>query len=420
MSSMRIDPLKWVGKVFAMKKYLLGLFVCFLSISLSGISFAKRNYPAGTCGGCHGVPVVNNFDLPPSHDSLTVPITGFTARDTDPEKSSYAWISGYIVTTSNSAPDVGDPGWQSSPPNSYTFASDGLQTLYAWAKDSLDIVSVAVSDAVNISIVTNTPPVADAGPNQTVKEGVAVTLDASNSDDSDDGIDSYLWEQVSGAVAVDISDPAAMMPTFNTPNVGPGGAALTFRLTVSDGKETDTDTTIVNVSWVNIEPVANAGNDRTVAEGTSVTLDGSASDGIDDGIDTYSWTQVNIKGVIAELVGPNTPTPEFTITDVGADGASLTFELTVTDDGGLQATDSVVVNVTNINQVPVANAGADQTVAANDEVMLDASGSSRSRHRPRSRHRLHLEADCRSVCHPFRTGCHQSGIYGSGCSGRYQ
>ena len=117
-------------------------------------------------------------------------------------------------------------------PNSYTFASDGLQTLYAWAKDSLDIVSVAVSDAVNILIVTNTPPVADAGPNQTVKEGVTVTLDASNSDDSDDGIDSYLWEQVPGAVAVDISDPAAMMPTFNTPNVGPGGAALTFRLTV--------------------------------------------------------------------------------------------------------------------------------------------------------------------------------------------
>ena len=147
------------------------------------------------------MPVVNNFDLPPSHDSLTVPITGFTATDTDPKKSSYARISGYIVTTLNSAPDAGAPGWQSSPPNAYTFASDGLQTLYAWAKDSLDIVSVAASDVVNILITTNTPPVADAGPNQTVKEGVAVTLDGSNSDDSDNGIVSYLWEQVPGTVS---------------------------------------------------------------------------------------------------------------------------------------------------------------------------------------------------------------------------
>ena len=224
--------------------------------------------------------------------------------------------------------------------------------------------------------VENTPPVADAGPNQSVDEGVTVTMNGSNSDDSDDGIDSYLWEQVGETVSVAISNPAAVKPTFNTPNVGPGGAALTFRLTVTDASgATNTDTTIVNVSWVNIEPVADAGDDRTVAESTPVTLDGSASNGVDDGIATYSWKQVNINGVIADLVGLNTPEPKFTITDVGTNGESLTFELTVTDDGGLQATDRCVVNVTNINQVPVANAGADQTVAANDEVILDASGS---------------------------------------------
>ena len=35
--------------------------------------------------------------------------------------------------------------------------------------------------------------------------------------------------------------------------------------------------------------------------------------------------------------------PTFTAPDVGPSGASLTFQLTVTDDGGLQSTDSCVV-----------------------------------------------------------------------------
>jgi K319L-like, PKD domain len=373
---MCIDPSKVDRKgSVSMKNCLLGLFIGLLSIAMTGNAFAKPSF-GDNCGSCHGVPVVTRFDLPASHNSLTVPVTGFTATDADPQKSSLAGVSGYLITTSSTAPDAGASGWQSSPPSAYTFASDGLQTLYAWAKDSLGIVSAAVSDAVNISIITNAPPVADAGPDQTVAEGVSVSLDASNSDDSDDGIASYFWEQVGGPVDVVISDPAAVNPTFDTPNVGPGGAALTFRLTVSDvSKATDTDTTIVNVSWVNIQPVADAGNDQAAAEGMPITLDGSASDGVDDGIATYSWSQVDINGVIAVLSDPNVPNPQFTIIDVGPNGESLTFELTVTDDGGLLATDRVVVNVTNNNQVPVADAGADQTVAAGDEVMLNASGS---------------------------------------------
>lgn len=103
-----------------------------------------------------------------------------------------AGVTGYLITTSSSVPDAGDPAWQSSPPNAYTFA-------------------------VNISIVTNTPPTADAGPDQSVKEGVSVTLDGSNSDDGDDGIISYFWEQVSGSLAVVISDNRLPMPVSIMP-----------------------------------------------------------------------------------------------------------------------------------------------------------------------------------------------------------
>jgi hypothetical protein len=358
-----------------MKKYVLSLLVVCISIALSGNAFAKPSY-GNNCGACHGVPVVTGFDLPATHDSMTVPIVTFRASDNDPQKSSLAGVTGYLLTTSSTAPSAADAAWRSSPPNAYTFASEGLQTLYAWAKDSVGVVSAAVSDAVNIMIVTNIPPVADAGPDQSVAEGVTVTLNGANSDDGDDGIAGYLWEQVGGSVSVALSDPTAERPTFQTPNVGPEGLALTFRLTVADASgDTDTDTVIVNVSWVNIQPVADAGADQTVAESTPVTLDGSASSGVDDAIVTYSWNQVNINGIIAVLSDPGVSNPTFAITDVGADGESLTFELTVTDDGGLQATDRCVVNVTHINQVPVADAGADQTVASGDEVMLDGSGS---------------------------------------------
>jgi hypothetical protein len=65
-----------------------------------------------------------------------------------------------LLTATPAAPSAGDPGWKTSPPAQYTFAADGLQILYAWAKDAV----------VDISIFVNRPPVADAGFDQTVTE----------------------------------------------------------------------------------------------------------------------------------------------------------------------------------------------------------------------------------------------------------
>jgi hypothetical protein len=92
------------------------------------------------------------------------------------------------------------------------------------------------------------PPVADAGPDQTVDEGVTVTLDGSNSSDPDNDISSYQWNQT-GGLSVSLSNSSAARPTFTAPNVGSGGESLTFQLTVTDsGGLQSTDTCIVNVS----------------------------------------------------------------------------------------------------------------------------------------------------------------------------
>jgi hypothetical protein len=107
-------------------------------------------------------------------------------------------------------------------------------------------------------------------PNQTVSEGQAVLLNGSNSTDPDDGIASYHWVQI-GEPTVNLSDPNAMQPTFTTPDVGSEGAALTFELTVKDHNGNQgKDMCVVNVTWQNEPPQANAGTDQTVDEGVVV------------------------------------------------------------------------------------------------------------------------------------------------------
>jgi hypothetical protein len=248
--------------------------------------------------------------------------------------------------------------------------------------------------------VTNVAPTLDAGTDQTVNEGDMVTLDASNSSDPDDGIESYLWTQI-GTISGDsmilglvtLSDPAAVKPTFEAPAVTAASASLTFQVTVTDkdGLQS-TDTCIVNINAVDVPPTnegptADAGRDQTVDEGDVVTLDASSSSDPDDGIQSYLWTQIGtISGDsmtigLVTLSDPAAAKPTFEAPAVAAASASLTFQVTVTDIGGLQSTDTCIVNVNAIddtpaNQPPTADAGDDQTFIEGELAVLDGSNSS--------------------------------------------
>ncbi len=214
----------------------------------------------------------------------------------------------------------------------------------------------------------NEPPTADAGPDQTVNEGDSVILNGSNSSDPDDGIASYLWEQTSGTT-VTLSDPTAVQPTFIAPDVGPDGASLTFQLTVTDnGGLQDTDTCIVNVTSYNEPPTADAGPDQTLGEGAPVTLDGSNSSDTDDGIASYQWTQT--AGTSITLSDSTVAQPTFTAPYVAAGGEALVFDLTVTDNGGLQDTDTCIVNV-----IPLSVSGTIYGIVTNKETGEPISGA---------------------------------------------
>ena len=74
-------------------------------------------------------PTVTAFTLPATATSLTVPVSTFTATDN-------VAVTGYLVTTSATAPAAGAAGWSATAPTSVTAAAAGSITFYAWAKDA--------------------------------------------------------------------------------------------------------------------------------------------------------------------------------------------------------------------------------------------------------------------------------------------
>jgi PKD repeat protein len=251
--------------------------------------------------------------------------------------------------------DYLNPSWEGTDTSCTISDLDETKT-YCFVARAFNAEGVESQDSIELcqeaSAVPNLSPTADAGPDQTVGQGMTVMLNGANSTDPDDGIASYHWAQTGGP-AVTLSDPAVKQPMFTAPDVNKAGATLTFELTLVDHSGNQAkDVCTVNVTWENEPPQANAGLDQTVEEGSAVTLDGTSSLDIDDGIASYKWTQNG--GLAVTLLKPSSPKATFTAPNVGPDGASLGFILTVTDADGLQNTDTCVVNVSWQNQPPKA------------------------------------------------------------------
>jgi hypothetical protein len=126
-------------------------------------------------------------------------------------------------------------------------------------------------------------------------------------------------------------------------------------------------------STSNQPPVANAGPDQNVNEEGVVTLSGANSTDPEGGALTYSWSQVS--GTPVTLSNSSAAQTTFTPPNVGPNGETLGFQLTVTDSGGLQSADTCLVNVLWINQPPSANAGPDLSANEGTVVSLNGSGS---------------------------------------------
>ena len=207
--------------------------------------------------------------------------------------------------------------------------------------DGFQNSSTVYIDTNNVLI----PPVADAGPDQNVKEGKSVTLNGSGSD-SDGNIVSVQWEQVAGKNQVNLTTPNDWTTEFTAPDVDSNGDVLEFKLTVEDDDGlVGSDTVTISVNLMEA-PLADAGADQSVTEGKTVTLNGSGSDS-DGNIVSVQWEQIAGKNMV-DLTTPNDWTTEFTAPDVDSNGDVLEFKLTVEDDDGLVGEDIVYVTNTSV------------------------------------------------------------------------
>ena len=286
-------------------------------------------------------------------------LDGTASSDPDGDPLTYLWTAPPGISLSSNS--VASP--------TFTTPSSATITSYTFTLTVSDSKLTSLSDQVVITIKqTNQTPLAKAGNDQTVDEGGLVTLDGSLSSDPDGDALVYSWVAPSG---ITLSLTTAAKPTFTAPEVL-SNQAYTFSLTVNDGTVTSAaDQVTITVKQVNKAPVANAGNDQVVIEGSSVTLNGSTSYDPESSAISYSWSAP--PGIT--LSSTTIINPKFTAPEVLAD-QDLVFSLIVNDGTLNSIADQVIVKVKQVNKVPVSNAGSNQIMNEGAIATLDGSASS--------------------------------------------
>jgi hypothetical protein len=199
--------------------------------------------------------------------------------------------------------------------------------------------------------IGNSPPVADAGPNQSLPGAATVTLNGSRSYDPDGDPITFQWEREAGP-AVSLANPTSQITTF----AATAGQVYTFRLTVRDNFGGQ-GVARVSIFTGNPTPpliLAFLANPSTITAGQSSTLTCLALNAV----------SVNINGTVfnatdGSLAVSPTQTTTYNCTATNATGqtAQRTATVTVNNGGGLPIIVSFTANPTSITQ------GASSTLA---------------------------------------------------------
>ena len=260
------------------------------------------------------------------------------------------------------------------PPGSAAVLSNATAAMSTFTVDragqylfSLIVSNNFGTDTAYVTVSTsNSPPVANAGPGQSLPLGATATLNGSLSSDVDGNLLTYAWLFTSrpiGSSAV-LANPTSVNPTFMLDRAG----AYVIQLISSDGTLSSAPAT-VTISTINTQPVANAGPTQAVNVGSLVPLNGGNSTDADGNPLTYAWTLNSVPAQsTATLSNTTIVNPTFTADRPGTYVAQL-----IVNDGFVNSNASTVTITTNAVPAPTANAGPAQTVRWGATVQLDGS-----------------------------------------------
>lgn len=311
---------------------------------------------------------VNNDPLADSgigfsvRENLGAQLNASASSDPDGDPVTFAW------TQISGSPAVALSGANSATP-SFTAPSVSADTVLTFQVTVTDRSGDFDTDTVQVTILNNAAPTAAAGSDFAVREGLPVVLDAGASSNAEADPLTYQWSQISG-LSVSLSGAATAVAGFTAPAVALD-EILVFEVKVTDDRGDYTTDQVQVTVLNNAAPVADAGPDQALLEGSVVQLNASASSDAESDPLTFSWVQVG--GMAVTLTAASTPMPTFTSMSV-TQNEILVFEVTVSDDRGDFTTDTVSITVEN-NLPPTAQAGPDAAVARGLPVVLDGSAS---------------------------------------------
>ena len=316
-----------------------------------------------TASAANSAPVANAGLAQSVKLNDTVTLDGTASTDANNDFLTYKWA--LITKPTGSVASLSSTS--SSKP---TFRADVAGTFVAsLIVNDGKVDSAAAATTVSVSS-SNAEPIANAGVNQNVNVGAAVTLDGTNSSDANRDPLTYRWVIMSkpAGSAAALANATSAKPTFVADLVGP----YVISLIVNDGRiDSATVATTVTASVANAAPVANAGSNQSVVLGV-VTLDGSASSDANGDALTYKWALLSKPtNSNAALSSTTSAKPTYTADLAGV----YVFSLIVNDGKVDSAVTTVSVTVSAANVAPVANPGANQSVVLGT-VTLDASASS--------------------------------------------